>query len=106
MGGQLVRMALRGSIAAALTLAFATPTVFAHGGGTNAMGCHNERATGGYHCHRTPAERSYDARREAYEAQLELERRRALIETVQRQLGADSWRNPKSLSPPEALMYG
>ena len=25
---------------------------FAHGGGLNSEGCHNERATGGYHCHR------------------------------------------------------
>lgn len=24
----------------------------AHGGGLNAQGCHNERQTGGYHCHR------------------------------------------------------
>ena len=24
----------------------------AHGGGLNADGCHNERRTGGYHCHR------------------------------------------------------
>jgi len=27
--------------------------VLAHGGGLNAQGCHNERRTGGYHCHRT-----------------------------------------------------
>jgi endonuclease YncB( thermonuclease family) len=26
--------------------------VFAHGGGLNAMGCHNDRKRGGYHCHR------------------------------------------------------
>ena len=25
----------------------------AHGGGLNSQGCHNERATGGYHCHRS-----------------------------------------------------
>jgi hypothetical protein len=24
---------------------------FAHGGGLNGYGCHNEYATGGYHCH-------------------------------------------------------
>ena len=24
----------------------------AHGGGLNSQGCHNETATGGYHCHR------------------------------------------------------
>lgn len=26
--------------------------VFAHGGGLNAEGCHNNRKTGDYHCHR------------------------------------------------------
>lgn len=26
---------------------------YAHGGGLNAAGCHNERRTGGYHCHRS-----------------------------------------------------
>ena len=25
----------------------------AHGGGLNSQGCHNEKATGGYHCHRS-----------------------------------------------------
>ncbi|MFC1678719.1 thermonuclease family protein [Elusimicrobiota bacterium] len=31
----------------------ALPTVlFAHGGGLNASGCHNDRKRGGYHCHR------------------------------------------------------
>ena len=29
-------------------------TAYAHGGGLNAQGCHNERRTGGYHCHRSP----------------------------------------------------
>ena len=28
-------------------------TAYSHGGGLNASGCHNERRTGGYHCHRT-----------------------------------------------------
>lgn len=27
----------------------------AHGGGLNAEGCHNNRKTGDYHCHRAPA---------------------------------------------------
>lgn len=26
-----------------------------HGGGLNAEGCHHNRKTGDYHCHRTPA---------------------------------------------------
>ncbi len=27
----------------------------AHGGRTNSQGCHNNRKTGGYHCHNSPA---------------------------------------------------
>ena len=27
---------------------------YAHGGGLNAQGCHNNRKTGDYHCHRKP----------------------------------------------------
>ena len=27
----------------------------AHGGGLNAQGCHTQRSTGSYHCHRAPA---------------------------------------------------
>lgn len=30
----------------------------AHGGGLNAEGCHNNRKTGDYHCHRAPAPRA------------------------------------------------
>ena len=30
-------------------------TAYAHGGGLNAEGCHNDRQNGGYHCHRSPA---------------------------------------------------
>ena len=37
--------------------AAALPTAWAHGGRTNGDGCHNERATGGYHCHNAPAAR-------------------------------------------------
>jgi hypothetical protein len=29
--------------------------VLAHPGGLNAEGCHNNRETGGYHCHRGPS---------------------------------------------------
>jgi hypothetical protein len=28
--------------------------VYAHGGGLDAYGCHNNRKAGGYHCHRGP----------------------------------------------------
>ncbi|NHZ43951.1 YHYH domain-containing protein [Massilia sp. CCM 8693] len=37
--------------------------VSAHGGGLNAEGCHNNRRTGDYHCHRAqPSERRATAR--------------------------------------------
>jgi len=36
-----------------LGLAFVTGSpAFGHGGGLNAQGCHNNRKTGDYHCHR------------------------------------------------------
>jgi hypothetical protein len=47
-------MPARCLLAAWLTL-FAMPSAQAHGGGLDKQGCHNERATGGYHCHRGPA---------------------------------------------------
>ena len=28
-----------------------SPMAYGHSGGTNEVGCHNERSTGGYHCH-------------------------------------------------------
>lgn len=39
------------------SLSVGVPTVpaEAHPGGLNAQGCHNNRKTGGYHCHRGPA---------------------------------------------------
>ena len=33
----------------------AGPAAMAHPGGLNSEGCHNNRKTGGYHCHRGPA---------------------------------------------------
>lgn len=36
--------------AAALATMFAAGA-FAHGGGLNSQGCHNDYKTGGYHCH-------------------------------------------------------
>lgn len=33
----------------------ATPSAIAHGGGLNAQGCHTNRKTGEYHCHRSSA---------------------------------------------------
>jgi hypothetical protein len=34
-----------------LSLCLAAPPANSHGGGLNADGCHNETATGSYHCH-------------------------------------------------------
>ena len=46
-----------GGFALALSLAWvpAISPVLAHGGGLNAQGCHNNRKTGDYHCHRGPS---------------------------------------------------
>lgn len=35
----------------AIVFLLATSAVYAHSGGTDANGCHNETKTGGYHCH-------------------------------------------------------
>jgi hypothetical protein len=39
-------------------LASTSPAAWAHGGGLNAEGCHNDRKSGGYHCHRSSPKRS------------------------------------------------
>ena len=41
------------TIAALALAAFAPAPVLAHSGGLNAEGCHNNRKTGDYHCHRS-----------------------------------------------------
>jgi hypothetical protein len=41
-------------VALLIASSLSTP-VFAHGGGLNSEGCHNDRKNGGYHCHRAPA---------------------------------------------------
>lgn len=38
-----------------IALLLSAQLVLAHGGGLNADGCHNNRKTGDYHCHRAPA---------------------------------------------------
>jgi hypothetical protein len=40
------------SASAMSTASIPTAPAFAHGGGLNAEGCHNNRKTGDYHCHR------------------------------------------------------
>lgn len=42
-------------IFASLAAAVPAEPAAAHGGGLNAEGCHNNRKTGGYHCHRGPS---------------------------------------------------
>ena len=43
------------AIIAALLPVLFSGSASAHRGGLNSEGCHNERATGGYHCHRGTA---------------------------------------------------
>ncbi|MDO9338483.1 MAG: excalibur calcium-binding domain-containing protein [Caulobacter sp.] len=38
-------------LAATLAATVSAGATFAHSGGTNAQGCHNNRKTGDYHCH-------------------------------------------------------
>ena len=52
-GARMLRIAV---IGVALCLCVAVPDLaLAHGGGLNSEGCHNNRRTGDYHCHRAPA---------------------------------------------------
>jgi hypothetical protein len=50
MGDTIMRMLIYAALFA-LPAGYASVSV-AHGGGLNAEGCHNNRKTGGYHCHR------------------------------------------------------
>lgn len=49
LGGLRLRDVLTIAI---VVLMVGVPSVFAHGGGLDANGCHNDRKRGGYHCHR------------------------------------------------------
>lgn len=54
-------MTIRGFVGLASLLCLSglmvfSDAAFAHGGGLNSQGCHNERRTGGYHCHRSQDE--------------------------------------------------
>ncbi|WP_428417916.1 YHYH domain-containing protein [Methylibium sp.] len=51
----LIGMDMYQRIALASLLAVAGASAHAHGGGLNAEGCHTNRKTGDYHCHRSPA---------------------------------------------------
>lgn len=56
-------LSMFGAMVVAVDLLLVHGAVQAHGGGLNAEGCHNNRKTGDYHCHRSPpptANRSKD----------------------------------------------
>lgn len=48
--GDPMHVILRRTVCGAIALS--AGAAFAHGGGLNAEGCHNDRKRGGYHCHR------------------------------------------------------
>lgn len=48
-----------------LLLLIQSASLWAHGGGLDGYGCHNNRKQGGYHCHRGPnAGQSYSSKSE------------------------------------------
>ena len=51
--------------AAALVTVTAT-SAFAHGGGLNSQGCHNQNSNGTYHCHRTQSAPQQQAHRQQH----------------------------------------
>jgi hypothetical protein len=46
------------SVTAAMLIAMPNATALAHGGGLDANGCHTNRKTGEYHCHRRQKDES------------------------------------------------
>jgi len=52
-GGFLMKTVLRLAGYGVFTLL--ASAAWAHSGGLNSEGCHNDRKNGGYHCHRAPA---------------------------------------------------
>ncbi|HEX6259063.1 MAG TPA: excalibur calcium-binding domain-containing protein [Woeseiaceae bacterium] len=54
------------AIAIALILPTPASTAFAHSGGLNAEGCHTNRKTGDYHCHRGPKANGGSGRQSAF----------------------------------------
>lgn len=47
------RLALASLVLCLLVICLMAPPASAHGGGVNAQGCHTNRKTGDYHCHRS-----------------------------------------------------
>ncbi len=66
-GGNYMKQPYIFALSAAALLAWGTPAApaFAHGGGLNAEGCHNNRKTGDYHCHRGPSASSSSSKKQA-----------------------------------------
>ena len=53
----------------AFALSFTANAAFAHGGGTDANGCHRNKKAGGYHCHNGPYNgQSFSSKAEAQKA--------------------------------------
>ena len=52
-----------------LVIAFFAAPAFSHGGGLNADGCHTNRKTGLYHCHKSNAEKKEEEKAEADDEQ-------------------------------------
>jgi hypothetical protein len=61
----VMRTARGVAIAVCACCMLATAALEAHPGGLNAQGCHTNRKTGEYHCHRAPAQRSAAPERSA-----------------------------------------
>ena len=58
-------IAMRRSIMFGLAAAVLVPLpILAHPGGLNSEGCHNNRKTGGYHCHRSASPRAAPSQRQ------------------------------------------
>ena len=52
-----------------LSLLLLSTTAFAHGGGLDSYGCHNNRKVGNYHCHRgTLAGQTFSSKAEMLKA--------------------------------------
>lgn len=54
------------------------PSLSAHGGGLDSLGCHHDRKHGGYHCHRGPLAGQYFNSKAEAQAALELPKEKSL----------------------------
>ena len=82
-------------VVAGAVLALSSPA-FAHGGGLDDLGCHNDRKHGGYHCHRGPLKgNAYDSKTEA---------RRDLVSVDQAPGGDDRVKETKAVKKDESAV--